>query len=439
METETLGAAMAALRAGTTTSVELVERSLTRAAARAELNAIAHLDADGARALAEERDRQLASGEIVGPLHGLPVTVKDLFVVEGFTMRAGTRAPLPDLGPQGTAVTRLRDAGAIVLATVNLHEVAYGITGENPWTGDVTNPVDPDRQAGGSSSGSAAAVAAGIGLASLGTDTGGSLRVPASHCGVVGFKPTTGRVPLDGTLPLSATCDHAGPLVRSVDDAALMTAVLTGRSPAPLLPRMPSRFAVPLTFLRGRLSRPLRHAFEGWLDVARRSGVDVVDLELPGVDRALDVFRAIQGPEALRTHAAALAESPAGFSPVVRAQLEAGADITVAAESEAREARATLADTLDAAIGRVDALVLPATPVPAPRRGSEDVELESGTAPLRPSLLALTVPFSLTGLPVLCVPFARVDGLPVGVQIVGPRGSDDQVLAVGAWLSSGRR
>ena len=429
---------MAALRAVTTTSVELVERSLTRAAARAELNAIAHLDADGARALAEERDRQLASGEIVGPLHGLPVTVKDLFVVDGFTMRAGTRAPLPDLGPQGTAVTRLRDAGAIVLGTVNLHEVAYGITGENPWTGDVTNPVDPDRQAGGSSSGSAAAVAAGIGLASLGTDTGGSLRVPASHCGVVGFKPTTGRVPLEGTLPLSATCDHAGPLVRSVDDAALMTAVLTGRSPAPLLPRMPSRFAVPLTFLQGRLSPVCVPAFEGGSTSpgARASTWSIS--RLPGVDRALDVFRD-QGPRRCGRTPPPLCQSPAGFSPVVRAQLEAGANITVAAESEAREARATLADTLDAAIGRVDALVLPATPVPAPRRGSEDVELESGTAPLRASLLALTVPFSLTGLPVLCVPFARVDGLPVGVQIVGPRRSDDQVLAVGAWLSSGRR
>ena len=212
MEPDTLGAAAAALRAGTTTSRELVERALARADARAELNVVAHLDRDGALELARTRDSQLAAGDVVGPLHGLPITVKDLFVVDGFPLRAGTRAPLPDLGGQGTAVTRLRDAGAIVVATVNLHEVAYGITGENQWTGHVANPVDPLRQAGGSSSGSAAAVAAGIGLASLGTDTGGSIRVPASHCGVVGFKPTTGRVPLDGALPLSLTCDHAAPL-----------------------------------------------------------------------------------------------------------------------------------------------------------------------------------------------------------------------------------
>lgn len=439
MEPETLGAASAALRAGTTTSVALVETALARADARAELNAVAHLDAEGALALAAERDRQLAAGDVLGPLHGLPITVKDLFVVDGFPMRAGTRATLPGLGAQGTAVTRLRDAGAVVVATVNLHEVAYGITGENPWTGDVANPHEPARQAGGSSSGSAAAVAAGIGLASLGTDTGGSIRVPASHCGVVGFKPTAGRVPLDGALPLSVTCDHAGPLVRSVDDAALFTAVVAGESPRPLLPRMPARFAVPLGYLRPRLGRPVRHAFEGWLDLVRRSGVDVVDLDLPGLDDALEVFRAIQGPEAARVHAAALAQDPSGFSPVVQAQLAAGADVTAADEAAAREARLALADALDAAIGRVDALVLPASPVPPPLRGADQVELESGPTPLRAALLALTVPFSLTGLPVLCVPFSRVDGLPVGVQVVGRRGSDDHVLAVGAWLQSGRR
>ena len=330
-------------------------------------------------------------------------------------------------------------AGAVVVATVNLHEVAYGITGENPWTGDVANPVDVARQAGGSSSGSAAAVAAGIGLASLGTDTGGSIRVPASHCGVVGFKPTVGRIPLDGALPLSPTCDHAGPLARSVDDAALLLSVLTGTTPAPLLPRMPARFAAPLAFLRGRLSRSVRHAFEGWLDIARRSGVDVVDLEVLGIDHALDIFRAIQVPEAARVHAAALATDPGGFSPVVHAQLEAAAEVGAAAEADAREARAALADALDAAVGRVDALVLPASPVPAPLRGSQEVELEFGPAPLRPSLLSLTTPFSLTGLPVLCLPFARVEGLPVGVQVVGRRGSDDHVLAVGALLASGRR
>ena len=438
MSTDSLVGAAAALRQGHTTAVALVERSLARAEAAGSLNALAHLDAAGALALAVERDRQLAAGDIVGPLHGLPITVKDLFVVDGMPLRAGTEAPLPALGEQGTAVTRLREAGAIVLATTNLHEVAYGITGENPATGDVCNPLDPARQTGGSSSGSAAAVQAGIGLASLGTDTGGSLRVPASHCGVVGFKPTWGRIPLDGALALSPTCDHAGPLTRSVADAALCSAVLAGSAPAPLMPRMPSRFAVPLGFLRGRLATPVRHAFEGWLDLARRSGVDVVDLDLPDPGHVLEVFRAIQAPEALRVHRDALERAPERFSPVVRRQLEAGRAVTADAEAAAHDARAELIAALDAAAGRVDAIVLPAVPVPAPVRGHDEVVLESGPAPLRPSFLHLTVPFSLTGLPVLCVPFARVDGLPIGLQVVGARGSDDHVLAVGAWLESGR-
>jgi len=433
---ETLVDAAAALRAGRTTAVALVEQALARADARRDLNAMAHLDAAGALATAAERDRQLAAEGPMGPLHGLPVTVKDLFVVDGMPLAAGTHSPLPDLGPQGTAVTRLREAGAIVVGTTNLHEVAYGITGENAWTGDVANPHDPQRQTGGSSSGSAAAVSAGIGLASLGTDTGGSIRVPASHCGVVGFKPTNGRVPLDGALPLSITFDHAGPLTRSVADAALLASVLAGDAIAPLEPRRPSRFGVPLSMLRDHLGRSVRHGFEGWIDMARRAGIDVVDLELPAVASALDVFRAIQMPEAFRVHQAALALGPEGFTAPVRAQLEAGAQVTDADEAAARTTRAGLIEAFDATVGRVDALVLPAVPVPAPERGSEHVVLESGRAPLRPSFLHLTVPFSLTGLPVLTVPFAKVDGLPVGLQLVGRRGSDDDLLAVGAWLEA---
>jgi aspartyl-tRNA(Asn)/glutamyl-tRNA(Gln) amidotransferase subunit A len=435
---DTLVAAAAALQEGRTTAVALVEHALARAEARRDVNAIAHLDAAGALALAADRDRQLAAGELVGPLHGLPITVKDLYVVDGLPLAAGTRASLPDLGGQGTAVTRLRDAGAIVVGTTNLHEVAYGITGENPWTGDVGNPHDPSRQSGGSSSGSAAAVSAGIGLASLGTDTGGSIRVPASHCGVVGFKPTGGRVPLDGALPLSLTCDHAGPLARSVADAALFTAVIAGDRPAPVVPRVPARFGVPLSLLRDHLGRSVRHAFEGWIDMARRAGVEVVDLELPAIGSALDVFRAIQGPEAARVHAAALDRGGAGFSPVVRSQLDAGRQVSAVDEAAARETRAGMIEAWDAAVGRVDALVLPSVPVPAPARGSEHVVLESGRALLRPSFLHLTVPFSLTGLPVLALPFAKVDGLPLGVQLVGQRGRDDDLFAVGAWLESGQ-
>jgi aspartyl-tRNA(Asn)/glutamyl-tRNA(Gln) amidotransferase subunit A len=427
--------AAAAIRSGDLTARQLVEESLTAAEASVQLNALAHLDGEGATAAAAERDAEAATGAFRGPLHGIPVTVKDLFVVDGMPTRcgAGPTFPAPD-GPEGTAVTRLRDAGAIILGKANLHEVAYGITGENPWTDDVRNPHDPARQAGGSSSGSGAAVAAGIGLASLGTDTGGSIRVPASHCGIVGFKPTTGRVPLDGALPLSTTCDHAGPLVRSVADAALVTAVLAGDEPAPIRAQAPPRVGVPLEHLAGALSRPVRHAFEGWLDLLRREGVEVVDIDLPGSEETMTVFRAIQLPEAARTHAETLRDHPDSFSPITREYLERGAAVTADQEDEGRRRRAEMAEAFDQAVGRVDALVLPASPVAPPLRGSETVDVESGPSPLRPTLLHLTAPFSLTGLPALVVPFATLDGLPVGLQVVGPRGADEQVLAIGAWL-----
>ena len=229
----TLLSALRALRRGQTDPVELTEVALRCAEERRSHNAIATLTDRAAR----DRARELrAEPEPVGPLHGMPVTVKDLFAVRGTTMRAGTGAPLPAelTGSQteALAVARMRAAGAIVLGTTNMVEIAMGITGENPVTGDVGNAHDPARQSGGSSSGSAVAVALGVGLASLGSDTAGSIRIPAALNGVVGLKPSYRMVPLDGALALSVTCDHGGPLTRTVADARLMLSVLAGQDVA---------------------------------------------------------------------------------------------------------------------------------------------------------------------------------------------------------------
>jgi len=213
----TIQEAAAALDAGHVTAEVLVLQALDAISQHRSLNAIAELGSEQALKTARERDKERAAGLQRGPLHGIPITVKDLFEVQGFSTRAGTRAQLEALGPS-TAVTRLQEAGAIVIAKANMHEIALGLTGENEWTGDVENPHDAGRQSGGSSSGSAVSVAVGAGLASFGTDTGGSIRVPAALCGITGFKPTHGLVPLDGTLALSPTCDHAGPLARNVAD-----------------------------------------------------------------------------------------------------------------------------------------------------------------------------------------------------------------------------
>ena len=197
-----------------------------RAQTHADLNPFAWVDWERAAAQADAAQAEAkalgVSALAARALQGVFVSVKDLFNLDGAPTHAGSRAALPDLGGQSAVVNRLRAAGAIVFAKTNMHEIALGATGENRWTGDVKNPHDPARQAGGSSSGSGVAVACGIGSASIGSDTGGSVRIPAAFCGVVGFKPTYGAIPLDGALGLSWTCDHAGPLANSVDDAAIV-------------------------------------------------------------------------------------------------------------------------------------------------------------------------------------------------------------------------
>ena len=235
--------------------LELIQ---TRAQAHADLNAIAWVDWEQAALQADEAEAEVkalgAQALSARTLQGVFISVKDLFNLDGAVTRAGSRAALPDIGGQSEVVNRLRAAGAIVFAKTNMHELALGATGENLWTGDVKNPYDPARQAGGSSSGSGVAVSCGMGSASIGSDTGGSVRIPAAFCGVVGFKPTYAAIPLSGALGLSWTCDHAGPLANSVDDAAIVFDVLSRRSTRHgATPRRP-RLGVPRKWLAGRLA-----------------------------------------------------------------------------------------------------------------------------------------------------------------------------------------
>lgn len=422
---DTIEAATAALRDGRATAEALTRAALDRMTANLNLNAVAACDPELALAEARARDR----AGWTGPLHGVPVTIKDLFATQGLPTRAGTRAELPPL-PDGDAeaVARLRAAGAVILAKTNMHEIALGLTGENPVTGDVRNPHDPGAQAGGSSSGSGAAVAAGIGLASLGTDTGGSIRVPAALCGVVGFKPSHGLVPLAGCLPLSPTCDHAGPLARSVRDARIVAEVLCGRALAATIER--PRFGVPRAYLDGRLGRAMRAAFEAL--VARLP--DVVDVDAPGLERTPDAYAPLARAEAAYVHHAALATAPEGFSEMVRTGLEWGRAVSSGDYLAARDERRRVRAGVIAALEGVDALLLPATPMQAVPRGTVTVELESGEGSHRDAQLALTAPFNLAGAPSVVLPFAAAEGLPLGIQLVARYGEDARALAAAEWL-----
>lgn len=434
MTLQTLLEAAHAVRTGETSATALTEAAIAQALETADFNAFAVLDAGGAMAQATQLDRQAARGV----LHGVPVTVKDLFNVAGLPTRAGTAAPLPLEFQAPTvdaaAVERLRAAGAVILGKVNLHEIALGITGENAHTGDVKNPVDPLRQAGGSSSGGAVSVALGAGYGSLGSDTGGSLRIPASFCGVVGFKPSFGLIPLTGTLPLSVTCDHAGPLARNVADAHALFEILAHRN-LPLRPLEHLRdlkIGVPRSWLEGRLGLDVRREFEALLVQLRDAGATVLDVTPSDLELAGAAYTPIVRAEAAFTHRAALEADALLFG--VREPLEAGAKLSVGQYLEARGLRRRVRAGLEATLRTVDALLLPAAPLPAPVRGTQTVQLESGMRAHRDAFIELTLPFSLVGVPALSLPFTAVDGLPVGLQVITAKGNDSLALEIGAWL-----
>src|SRR6185369_16107375 len=228
MEQLTIAQAAARLKSGETSSVDLVEASLAAIDRyQATTNAFTRVDIDGARASARAMDQERGQGMHRGPLHGIPISLKDLIDEAGVVTTAGSKVLRARVAPaDASLVTRLRQAGAVVIGRTNLHEFALGTTSEDSAFGAVRNPLDESRSAGGSSGGSAAAVATGMGLASIGTDTGGSIRIPAAACGIVGLKPSFGEVPTDGVIPLSPSFDHAGPLTRTVQDAAWVWQIL---------------------------------------------------------------------------------------------------------------------------------------------------------------------------------------------------------------------
>ena len=432
--------ARAALDNGEVSSLQLVEAALEANAKNANLNVFAHLAAKEALEAAKVADTTAKKGV----LHGIPITVKDLFNVANMPTKAGTHAELPQefQNPvaHARAVQHLINAGAVILGKTNMHEIALGITGENLWTGDVKNPLATDRQAGGSSSGSAAAVAAHIGLASLGSDTGGSVRIPASFCGIVGFKPSFGWIPLDGALPLSMTCDHAGVLTNSVTDAHTMLEVLAHRNlPLRHLNGLGGiRIGVLREWLEGRLGVTIRQDFERLLEQLREAGAEVLDVKSQHLELASACYTTIVRAEAAYIHRATLNTKPEGFSSLVRPALEDGASITATAYLEARANRRLVRTGLETTLNQVDALILPTAPLAAPIRGTQEVMLESGMRSHRSAFIDLTIPFSLVGLPTLSLPFSKESGLPVGLQIVAARGDDSTALELGWWLERNR-
>ena len=432
----------AAIRTGAVPVRAVVDAALERIRARDEtLNAFTAVLEAAAAAQADAAGREIASGRYRGPLHGVPISVKDLIDVAGVPTTAASRVPGgPPPAADAAAVGRLREAGAILIGKCNLHEFAFGTTGEDSAFGPARHPLDPGRSPGGSSSGSAVSVAAGMAWASIGTDTGGSIRIPAAACGLVGLKPTFGEVSCDGVVPLAPSLDHVGPLARCVADARLVLRAL--RPAAPVRPAacdpVTRRLGCPRPFFFDQLDPAVRETFEGALGRLRDAGWELRDTPIRHAEDTPAVCLHLVLPEAAAAHAYGLDHHADRYSADVRLRLELGRYVLGEDYVRAQRGREVLAASVDAALTGCDALVLPALAVPAPRLGADAVDIDGRSEPLRPLMLRLTQLFNATGHPAISIPCGPTsDGLPCGLQLVGLRNRTDHLLDVAEACEAG--
>jgi aspartyl-tRNA(Asn)/glutamyl-tRNA(Gln) amidotransferase subunit A len=419
---------VADLRAGRIRATALVEQLLARAREE-DLGAWLALDAPGAMAQARAADAARAAGDD-RPLLGVPVAVKDVIDVSGMATTGGLARPLRRPRADAPAVAALRAAGAVILGKAHTNELALGIDGRNPQHPPCRHPRDPERLPGGSSSGPAVAVAAGQAILGLGTDTSGSLRVPGGLCGVVALRPTPGRVPRKGVLPLAPTYDTTGPLAATAADAAAMLAALCAPRPVSL----PRSVGLVESLLDPSVAHPAVAAVVR--EAAAALGPPVRAVEVPGLEDALAVHRDVQLPEAAAS-VRALGVGEDELSDPVRARVRAGAAMPAAQHAAGRRRRAALGRALAAALDRHGVLAAPAVPVVAPRRDAALADLGGGRVrDERDALLSCAVPFGQGPFPALSVPAGEVEGLPVGLQLVGPPGSDETLLTLAARLEA---
>jgi aspartyl-tRNA(Asn)/glutamyl-tRNA(Gln) amidotransferase subunit A len=411
------------------------------------LNAFLTVLADEAITQAQTAEIEIARGLYRGALHGIPIAVKDIIAVKGTRMTCGSKV-LGDYRPSrdATVVARLKDAGAVLLGTLHLHEFAWGGTSINPHFGNAHNPWSHDRIPGGSSGGSAIAVASSIAMATLGTDTGGSVRIPSSLCGTTGIKPTYGRVSRDGVFPLCHSLDHVGVLATSARDAALVLSVIAGadaRDPASVNLPVPDysqgldanirgiRVGCLRGFFAEDVSAEVRSSFESAVGQLRDLGAQVEELSLPLMDHVPGASLAIMTAESYAVHERFLRERADEYGNDVRLRLLMGAMVSASQYLKSQRFRRLLSEQTAEAMKRLDVLVAPTTPITATPIGQELVTIENKEIPVGTSLSRLTRPANLTGLPAISVPCGfSTENLPIGLQIIGRPFEEATVLRV---------
>ncbi len=420
----------AAVRARSVTAEAVAEAALARIAARdATLNAFTDVTAERARQSARAVDAALARGDDPGPLAGVPYAVKNLFDVAGLPTRAGSKIGRdnPPAARDATAIARLDAAGAVLVGALNMGEYAYDFTGENAHDGPSRNPHDPARMAGGSSGGSGAAVGGRMVPLALGTDTNGSIRVPASFCGTFGLKPTYGRLSRAGAMLFASSFDHIGPLARSVHDLTLAYDAMLGadaddpaQAPAPAVPltgRLPDASALRIAVAGGHFRQNAAPGIIAAVDAAAASLGAVGEVTIPEAARARAAAFVITTVEGGNLHLPRLRTRPMDFDPATRDRFLAGSLLPAGWYLAAQRFRAWYRRQVLALFAEVDVILAPATPLPAPLIGQQTMTLSGTTVPLRPNIGLYTQPLSFIGLPVVCAPCGlSPDGLPVGMQ-----------------------
>ena len=413
------------LRAREVTSEQVTEDCLSRIDDdNPRLNAFILVMAETARQQARDADRELAAGRDRGPLHGVPISVKDLIDIAGTPTTAASRVREGHVASHDAAViVALREAGAVLIGKTNLHEFAFGTTNEDSAFGPARNPHDPDRSPGGSSGGSAASVAAGMALATIGTDTGGSIRIPAAACGIVGLKPGYGEVSTEGVVPLSRKLDHVGPLARTMADASLVYRALRAgskaQSPAPR-PVSTLRLGVPREYFCDLLDDDVRGRFDEALDRLRAAGARIEDVAIRHASLTATVYSHLVLADAAAVHATTLERMPERYTPPVRMRLEMGRYVLAEDYVRALEGREFLRREVAGALAVHDMLILPALPIPAPKIGVPSVRVGGTTELVRNLMLRQTQLFNLTGHSAVALPAGRTTGgLPCSVQLVG--------------------
>ena len=398
-------------------------------------HAFISLDLESARARAS---RNTAVKD--GLLGGIPYACKDLFDVAGQVTTAGSRVLEDNLAERDAdAVRAMQRAGAIYLGKLNLHEFAYGATGENPHYGTPPNPYDHGRLAGGSSSGSAAALGFGLCAAALGTDTGGSGRAPAALCGLVGFKPTFGRVSTEGVIPYSWSLDHVGTFSRTAGDAALLFEALleAGYHPAPVTLEG-ARIGLPEAFFFERCGPEILESMEQLKAFLQAAGARLVSLELPSMQHTRTVSLTVQMPEALSYHNRYLEQRGHLYGQDFRAGLALGQCLLAEQYIRAKRFMESYRRDMAALFGRVDAILTPATPIVAPPIGAVEVSVDGVSEPAGNAITRYTSFFNMTGNPAITLPCGMHSlGLPIGAQLIGAAHADEYLLGLAQLIEAG--